>query len=115
MSRVLVADDEQFVSDMIAEVLSGHDLAFVKCGEDALKLLQQSPDGYDLLVTDWSMKEAAMNGPELILAVRADSRLERIPIVLHSSHSEPPKELKGVEFTYVKKEFNTNLAPLLEQ
>lgn len=113
MARILFADDDDFMRGLVVSVLGAYAVDAVESGEKALERLRQDPSLYNLLVTDWTMKGALMNGPDLIKTVRSDRSLGDIRIILHSSHSDPPKELAGLEFTYVKKDFEHRLQTLV--
>jgi CheY-like chemotaxis protein len=66
--RILLAEDESSLRDMIALVLSdeGYQVDDVADGNEAFNLLKQHK--YDLLVTDLYMP--VMNGFELIMACK---------------------------------------------
>lgn len=64
--RVLFVDDDSTIRAMGNEMLKsfGYDVVVASDALQALDLLKQDPDGFDALVTDYSMRE--MNGYELI-------------------------------------------------
>ena len=64
--RVLFVDDDNTIRSMGREMLKsfGYDVVVASDAMRALELLTQEPDGFDALVTDYSMRE--MNGYELI-------------------------------------------------
>ncbi len=55
--RILIIDDERDVTDMISDMLEsiGYETATVNQGFGALKLLEMSPDHFDLVITDQVM------------------------------------------------------------
>lgn len=79
MPRILAVDDEDYVLEIVQEILekSGFEVIPAKNGSAALEMLRN--DVFDLLITDVVMPE--MNGIELCRMVRADPMLARIPIL----------------------------------
>lgn len=84
--RVLLVDDDEVVLGMGREILESYGYTVVTAtnGRRALETLNQDPNGFDVLVTDYSMPE--MNGHELIkqaIGVRSD-----LPGILCSGYME---------------------------
>jgi DNA-binding NtrC family response regulator len=50
-ARILVVDDDEAVCDLVAEILSPHEVIAAITGEDALRLLR-APIEFDILLTD---------------------------------------------------------------
>jgi len=78
--RILVVDDEKNLRDVIASTLiaAGYAVETAENGADALRLVSENPQKWDLIMTDWSMPQMA--GDKLALALhglRAD-----LPIIL---------------------------------
>jgi PAS domain S-box-containing protein len=69
--RVLVVDDEPAVVQVTRRALTraGHVVTALTCPEEALQLLAQDPNAFDILLTDQSMP--AMTGTTLIAEARA--------------------------------------------
>lgn len=69
--RLLLVDDEKALRDVVAKTLrtAGYDVAEAENGADALRMVEQNPDGWDIILTDWSMPQ--MSGDRLAEAVRA--------------------------------------------
>ncbi|MGF7151988.1 CheY-like chemotaxis protein [Sphingomonas zeicaulis] len=80
--KVVVAEDEFLIADMLVLSLeeAGHEVHEAAHGAAALKLVREVVP--DLIITDFMMP--LMTGLELAEAVKADSTLQRIPIVLVS-------------------------------
>lgn len=94
MSTILLVDDEQEMLDLFTDVLEqmNHRVLGAHDGREALSIArEESPD---LVVTDWNMPR--MTGLELSHALHEDARLRDIPIILHSSASNP--HAPGVQF-----------------
>ncbi len=89
--RVLIADDEEFVSKLIAEALAPLDLAtdVVHEGRGALEHILANRDAYDLLVLDVSMP--GLNGDEVFSRAR-DAGIDT-PVLFISGHGV--HELEG--------------------
>jgi len=80
VSRILVIDDEEQVISIEKEILENfgfHVTAFTNA-EEALEWFLRRPEGFDLVITDYSMPE--MNG--LQLAVALGEIRPGIPIIL---------------------------------
>ncbi len=79
--KILVVDDFSTMRRIIKNLL--RDLGFNNTaeaddGQTALPILQQG--GIDFLVTDWNMP--GMQGIDLLKAVRADTKLASIPVLM---------------------------------
>jgi PAS domain S-box-containing protein len=82
--RILVADDDPMGLKLTGMQLKQHgfDVVTANDGAEALRLARQSPP--DAILSDVLMPN--MDGFQLCLAVREDSRLERIPVILCSAN-----------------------------
>jgi CheY-like chemotaxis protein len=71
MNRILVADDEQYISSLIGDCLSaeGYDIVTADNGLLAYQLFKQS--AFDLVITDIIMPE--MDGLELIKKIKDEN------------------------------------------
>jgi len=80
--KIVVAEDEFLIADMLVVSLeeAGHEVHEAAHGAAALKLIREVVP--DLVITDFMMP--LMTGLELAEAIRADSALQRIPIILVS-------------------------------
>lgn len=80
MGRVLVADDETHIVQVLALKFrnAGHDVLEASDGEEALQLAREYTP--DVIVTDVQMP--FMNGIELAGALLADSRLCNLPVLV---------------------------------
>ena len=113
--KILVVDDSQTTRKIMVQMLGeiGMDcVGEAADGQAALEQLQAA-DSYDLLITDWNMP--ILNGLDLTLAVRADERLARLPILMVTTRSMQRDILAAMKAGvngYVTKPFD---APTLEQ
>lgn len=100
--RILVVDDEPFVSDAVKMMLTfdGHQVDTASSGQEALALFDKGK--YDVVITDYAMP--VMRGDELAMTIKA--RTPRQPIVLITAYAEMLKAshhpLTGVDFVISK-------------
>ena len=82
--RLLVVDDEQVIARVVSEQLRrlGYRVTAVNDPEEALELLAEEPDEYDLLLTDLQMPR--MDGVEL--AARVGRFRPELPIILSTGN-----------------------------
>ena len=85
MARILIAEDEETLSYLMAAAISdrGHSVDVSPDGEHALNTLQTG-ERYDLLITDIKMPK--MDGRQLIEAVQKQKRLADLPIIIMSGY-----------------------------
>lgn len=94
--RVLVVDDERALTRLIKELLEreGLEVTVMDDSRDALSLLKQSPESFDVLISDQTMPE--MLGTEL--AMEAKAIHSRIGVILYSGYSEVVNADSASEF-----------------
>lgn len=85
--KILVVDDFSTMRRIIKNLL--RDLGFNNTteaddGTTALPLLQAG--GFDFLITDWNMP--GMQGIDLLKAVRADPKLQKLPVLMVTAESK---------------------------
>jgi two-component system chemotaxis response regulator CheY len=85
--RFLVVDDFSTMRRIIKNLL--HDLGYANVseaddGNTALPMLQAG--GFDFLITDWNMP--GMPGLDLLKAVRADSKLAKMPVLMLTAEAK---------------------------
>lgn len=85
MARILVVEDDELLALTICDLLEseGHATMRAADGEEALVELRQTVP--DLIVTDYRMPR--MDGEALVNAIRRDSRLSHLRIVMVSSYT----------------------------
>lgn len=83
--RILVCEDDTMLSEATAEILTrgGYRVDVMHDGASALRHLEETPDGFDVLLTDEAMPH--MRGTELIARLRAAGH--RIPAVVWSANA----------------------------
>ncbi|MGC2087049.1 MAG: ATP-binding protein [Bradyrhizobium sp.] len=94
-SRVLLADDNADLRDYIARLLqeSGYDVQAAADGKVALAAIKTEPP--DLLLTDVMMPE--LDGFGLLRAVREQSELRDIPVIMLSARAGEEATIEGIE------------------
>ncbi len=92
---VLVAEDSITSRMLLTNILgaAGYEVKSVVDGMEAWRVLSES--SYDILVSDVEMP--GMSGFELTRQVRADKKLEELPVVLVTSLASPEDRERGVE------------------
>ena len=85
--RFLVVDDFSTMRRIVKNLL--HDLGYANVaeaddGKTALPMLQAEP--FDVLITDWNMP--GMQGVELLRQVRADERLNKLPVLMLTAEAK---------------------------
>lgn len=68
--KVLVVDDEENLRNVVASTLlsAGYSVEMAENGVEALRMVSENPQKWDLVLTDWAMPQMA--GDKLALAVR---------------------------------------------
>jgi CheY-like chemotaxis protein len=83
MAKILVADDEAPILDLVRQTLAGHTVVTAANGKDALaRIRSEMPD---LIVLDIDMP--GMDGLAVCKAVKLDPNLRRIPVLMLTGHS----------------------------
>ena len=92
--KILVADDSLVARKQVKATLDkvGLECDLAKNGREALDMLKKAVDGgkpisdtYDVVISDIEMPE--MDGYTLTTEIRADKRLAKLPVMLHTSLS----------------------------
>ena len=93
--RILVVDDSITVREMEKKILAnqGYAVDIAVDGMDAWNALRAAQ--YDLVVTDIDMPR--MTGIELVSRIKADSRLNAMPVIIVSYKDQEADRLKGLE------------------
>jgi CheY-like chemotaxis protein len=88
--RILLVDDEPLITSVGSELLGemGYQVQAVNHPKQAIKLLEENPEGFDLIITDLTMPE--LNGIEMVQKIREKKIL--IPVILISGYNERIKQ-----------------------
>ncbi|MEJ2598833.1 MAG: response regulator [Anaerolineales bacterium] len=94
MAKILIAEDERDIRDLIAFTLrfAGHEVITTSNGEEALKMaLQTIPD---LILLDVRMPR--MTGYEACRQIKTDERTNNIPVVFLSAKGQESEVQTGL-------------------
>ncbi len=93
--RILVVDDSITVRELERTMLKnqGYDVDVAVDGMDGWNAIRTG--AYDLIVSDVDMPR--MTGLELVARIRADSRLQKMPVIIVSYKDREEDRLKGLE------------------
>lgn len=94
--KFLVVDDFSTMRRIIKNLL--HDLGYSNVteaddGKTALPMLQAG--SFDFLITDWNMP--GMPGLELLKAVRADTRLSKMPVLMLTAEAKRDQIIEAAQ------------------
>jgi len=86
--KILVVDDFASMRNIVKKMLTDlhfNDFVAASSGNEALVQLQNHK--VDMIFTDWNMPDGS--GLDLLTAVRADSKLAHIPVIMVTSEAKP--------------------------
>ena len=80
MAKIIIADDDEIVGDMVCELLirAGHTAGLLTNGRDALRVIKDRKP--DLVILDCTMPE--MGGIMVLREMRKVDALHRIPVLM---------------------------------
>ena len=95
MARILIAEDDEAIRRLVARGLTsdGHVVATAPDGAEALRMLDERPDRFDLLLTDIRMP--IMDGIALALATAREH--PHLPILLMTGFADQRERTRGLE------------------
>jgi two-component system sensor histidine kinase/response regulator len=108
--NLLVVDDDPANREVLCRRLErqGHEVQTASSGRDAMRMLGEA--AFDLVLLDIMMPE--MDGYEVLGRIKADSRLQNIPVIMISALNELQSVVRCVEAgaeDYLTKPFNATL------
>ena len=94
MARILLAEDEQQIGDMVAFKLAnaGHEVIRVVDGEAALAAARERPD---VIILDVMMP--IVDGFEVLGRLKADPDLRAIPVIMLTARGQERDVLSGLQ------------------
>jgi CheY-like chemotaxis protein len=94
MTKILIAEDERDIRDLIAFTLkfAGYDIVTANNGEEAVQLTKQELP--DLVITDVRMPK--MTGYEACKQIKADPATRHIPVVFLSAKGQEAEVQTGL-------------------
>jgi two-component system, OmpR family, phosphate regulon response regulator PhoB len=107
MARILLAEDEKQIADMIAFKLtnSGHQVMRAADGEQALQMALSDPP--DLIMLDAMMP--VLSGFEVLRRLKADETVRAVPVIMVTAKGHERDVLSGLRggaVDYVVKPFS---------
>ena len=95
MAKILIAEDERDIRDLIAFTLkfAGYDIVTANNGEEAVQLTKQELP--DLVITDVRMPK--MTGYEACKQIKADPATHHIPVVFLSAKGQEAEVQTGLD------------------
>ena len=89
--RILIVDDEDMVSSVLAHGLErlGYEVACCISADEALEVMLEAPEAWDMVITDQMMP--GMSGQELAACLKVE--FPDLPVILCSGYSDPATDL----------------------
>ncbi|HUK20712.1 MAG TPA: response regulator [Gemmatimonadales bacterium] len=100
---VLIVDDDEAIRTALAELVeeSGFLVLTARNGQEALSLLERSPESPCVILLDLMMP--IMTGVDFLVRQRADARWRRIPVIVLSAYMHLWRdEVRDVEHVLTK-------------
>ena len=95
-TKFLVVDDYLSMRRMVKSVLNDLGYSNVTEADDGSTALPLLRDGqFDFLITDWNMP--GMPGLDLLKAVRADTRLAKLPVLMVTAEAKREQIVEAVQ------------------
>jgi len=109
MAKILIADDEQDIRELLTWTLrfAGHEVVVASNGEEAFQVAQQEQPELALL----DVRMPRMNGYEACRRIKADPALKHMPVLFVSAWGQESEVKLGLEAGaagYVIKPFEPN-------
>jgi two-component system, cell cycle response regulator CpdR len=95
MARILIADDEESMRQLVARAIAmdGHETTTAEDGAEALEILVRNDGRFDLLLTD--IKMPIMDGIALALAAARD--FPKLTILLMTGFADQRERASGLD------------------
>ena len=106
---ILVVDDEEINVLSITELLDEEGLSYqtARNGSEALDIVRSAEHPFKAIILDWMMP--VMDGMETLEALKADPRLQSIPVVMQTAKAQDADLIAGYEkgvFQYLTKPYS---------
>lgn len=94
--KVLVVDDSKTMRVIVSRIIKelGYEVGEASNGKEAIDILK-SDQSYTLVMADWNMPE--MNGYDMVLNIKNDETLKKIPIIMVTTENEISNVQKAIE------------------
>lgn len=111
-SRLLLVDDDPINLAILEDAIQagGYDTVSVDSAVEGLKKLQADPNAFSAVLLDRVMP--VMDGIAMLRAIKSDSRLHKLPVILQTAASDPQEIIEGLEagaYYYITKPYDTAL------
>jgi len=112
--RLLVVDDTPFFRDLEKTYFEsvGFRVTVANNGQEALELLLERPQYYNLVVSDIVMP--IMDGYELVKNIKANAKLEHVPVIALTSFTEEENHEKAIAAGFDGYAMKTNKETILK-
>ncbi len=106
---VLAVDDEIYNLELITDYLNEYeiDVVCVERGEQALSVLQETPDRFSAILLDRIMP--GMNGIEVLKRIKNDEMINRLPVIIQTASSGKKNMVEGLNagaYYYLSKPYD---------
>lgn len=109
--KILFADDSPVIKKIIKRAIEAADYELLEAsdGKEALAVLSKEVKDVKLILSDWNMP--VMNGFDLLKAIKGNSSLKHIPVIMLTTEAEKGNINKAIQAgaaNYMLKPFNTD-------
>lgn len=109
MTKILLVEDDEIISTLLKDLLTDKDfiVTHVDDGSKALDVIKE--DKFDLVLLDECLPN--MNGSEILIKIRANPNLSRVPIIMLTSIDDPDFQANLINEganDYITKPFRMN-------
>lgn len=96
-TRALVVDDQRMNRELLVAMLgaSGYETVTAEDGEAAWDILDDDPDGFDVVLLDRRMPR--LDGIGLTSRIRDDCRLAALPVIMQTALASPEEVAEGIK------------------
>lgn len=96
IATILVVDDDKLDQMLLRAHLAmrGYALEFADNGEQAMNILREGPQRFDVVLLDRSMPR--MSGIEVLEAMKEDPRLRTLPVIMQTAAAQREHILEGI-------------------
>jgi len=110
--KILSIDDSKTIRATVKSIVDviGIELLEAADGLEGLKVVEENPDGIDLILLDWEMPN--MNGYEFLKTIKNDSRFRSIPVIMLTTISQKERMIEAIRTgakQYLTKPFTSEM------
>lgn len=97
MGKILIVDDFKSIRSVVVNTIEkyGYETIQAENGEEAINIINDIGTSIDLIISDYNMPK--VNGYELLLWVKNNTKYKKIPFILLTSESNMDKMKKSKE------------------